>query len=310
MASGPLPAWAAACFFVSGAAGLIYEVAWSKQLAYLLGNSLHAAATVVAAFLAGLALGARFLGVPLARRANGARIYALLEVGIALLGLLSLPVLRGLDPLVGSLYRSLGGETGAFGFARVLLLSALLLPPATLMGSTLPVLVATFERSLVGPALARLYAVNTFGAVAGSVIAGFALLPGVGLLAATWIAAALNAVAAALAWTSSRRSRPAQVATAKAPAPRSATGPEPLGRGERIAVALLFGLSGFGALAFQIAWMRLFGLVFGSSVYSFSAVLGVYLLGLAAGSAAIGRALRRGGSLLGFGALQLALATT
>src|SRR5436190_506623 len=112
MASGPLPAWAAACFFVSGAAGLIYEVAWSKQLAYLLGNSLHAAATVVAAFLAGLALGARFLGVPLARRADGARIYALLELGIGLLGLLSLPVLRGLDPLVGSLYRSLGRGAG------------------------------------------------------------------------------------------------------------------------------------------------------------------------------------------------------
>ena len=64
----PLPAWGALCFFTSGAAGLLYEVVWSKQLSYLLGNSTHAVATVVAAFLGGLALGARFLGTPLADR--------------------------------------------------------------------------------------------------------------------------------------------------------------------------------------------------------------------------------------------------
>src|SRR5258706_2238054 len=190
--TSPLPLWAATCFFASGAAGLLYEVVWSKQLAYLLGSSLHAVAAVVAAFLGGLALGARLLGVPLARRANGARTYALLELGVALLGLSLLPLLRASDPLVGQLYRALGGESMGFAVARLGLLVAFLLPPAALMGATLPVLVAHVERDLVGAGLARLYAVNTFGAVAGSIAAGFVLLPGIGLSATTVIAAALN----------------------------------------------------------------------------------------------------------------------
>src|SRR5262245_36650064 len=155
-AAAPLPLWGALCFFISGAAGLLYEVVWSKQLAYVLGSSIHAVATVVAAFLGGLALGARFLGAPLARRGNGGRVYALLELGVGILGVILLPVLRGLEPLVGQLYRSLGGEGIGFGAARFALLFTLLLPPTALMGATLPVLVARFEHDWVGPALARL----------------------------------------------------------------------------------------------------------------------------------------------------------
>jgi spermidine synthase len=303
--TSPLPLWAAVCFFVSGAAGLLYEVVWSKQLAYLLGSSLHAVAAVVAAFLGGLALGARFLGVPLARRANGARTYALLELGVGLLGLALLPLLRASDPLVGQLYRALGGESAGFAVARLGLLVAFLLPPAALMGATLPVLVAHVERDLVGAGLARLYAVNTFGAVVGSFAAGFVLLPGLGLSATTWIAAALNASVAAIAWSAGGRTAPEPAPAADAAVPAA-----PLGAGMRRVVAVLFALSGFGALAFQLAWVRLFGLVFGSSVYSFSAVLGLYLLGIALGSALVGPRLARVGTLAGFGALQLLLAAT
>ena len=302
-----LPAWAALCFFASGAAALLYEVAWSKQLSYVLGNSLHAVATVVAAFLAGLAIGARLLGVPLAARGNGVRTYAWLEMGVGLLGLVWLPILRGIDPVVGALYRALGGEGSAFAVARFLLLFALLVPPAALMGATLPVLVARFEKAWVGPVLARLYAVNTFGAVAGSVAAGFVLMPGIGLMRTTWVAAALNAGVSALAWTMSARGEAR--ASADASVPRAAAAQPPPGpRWITPIFALLFALSGLSALAFQIAWVRLFGLVFGSSVYSFSAVLGVYLLGLALGSAAAGLALGRGTSFAAFGRLQLGLA--
>jgi spermidine synthase len=308
-----LPAWAQLCFLISGAAGLLYEVAWSKQLSYLLGNSLQAVATVVAAFLCGLALGARFLGTPLSRKNDGARWYAKLEVGVAILGLVSLPVLRGLDPLVGQLYRSLGGETGAFALARVVLLFLLLLPPAAMMGATLPVLVGHFESHRVGPGLARLYAINTLGAVIGSASAGFLFLPTLGLLATTAVAAALNLAAALLAW---RAGVPGRAAAAEAtlaaanvaPASgRSATEAALTGRRWPV-FAVLFALSGFAALVFQIAWVRLFSLVFGSSVYSFSAVLGIYLLGLALGSALVARFMRSGVSLTGFGALQLGLA--
>ena len=298
-----LPAWAALCFFASGAAGLLYEIAWSKQLAYVLGSSLHAVATVTAAFLCGLALGARVLGVPIARRGNGARTYALLEVGVALLGVGLLPLLRGVEPLVGQLYRQFGGESAGFAVARFVLLFGLLIPPAGLMGATLPVLVEHFERDIVGPALARLYALNTFGAVAGSALGGFALMPGIGLAGTTLVAGAINVTVAAIAWAAggSARSRAASGAAASVAA-------VPPARGDALALAGLFALSGFAAMVVQIAWVRLYGLVFGSSVYSFAGVLGVYLFGLALGSAAIAFALRRGARVALFAKLQLAIA--
>ncbi len=301
-----LPLWAALCFFASGAAGLLYEIAWSKQLAYVLGSSLHAVAAVVASFLGGLALGARVLGVPLARRGDGARTYALLELGVGVLGVLLLPLLRASDPLVGQLYRSLGGETPAFAAARLAMLIVFLIPPAALMGATLPVLVAHVERDVVGAGLARLYALNTFGAVAGSLAAGFVLMPGLGLTGTTLVAAALNVVVAIVAWRSGRASAGTPAEAASEAADSTAT----LDVGSRRVMAWAFALSGFGALAFQMAWVRLFGLVFGSSVYSFAAVLGIYLLGIALGSALVSPRLPRVATLAGFGALQLLLAAT
>jgi spermidine synthase len=311
--SGSLPAWAALCFLASGTAGLLYEVVWAKQLAYLMGSSLHAVAAVVASFLGGLALGARCLGVPLARHGNGARMYAFLELGVAVIGLLLLPALRAIDPLVGQLYRALGGETPAFGMARLGLVLVALLPPAALMGATLPVLVAHVERDLVGAGLARLYALNTLGAVAGSLAAGFVLLPGLGLAGTTFVAAAVNLAVAAVAWTAGGGAKVIARAAAGEPEAKGGGAPEAaspalLPAGARRVVAVLFALSGFAALAFQIAWVRLFGLVFGSSVYSFSAVLGVYLLGIALGSALAAPRLPAMATLAGFGALQLTLA--
>jgi spermidine synthase len=277
MKRSPLPLWAGACFFGSGAAGLLYEVVWSKQLSYLLGNSLHAIAAVVAAFLGGLALGARLLGVPLARRGGRVGTYAKLELAVGVLGLLLLPALRAVEPLVGVLYRALGGEGMAFAVARLTLLLVLLVPPAALMGATLPVLVAAFGRSRMGPVLSRLYALNTLGAVVGSALAGFVLLPEVGLGWTTVVAAALNVAVAAVAWRARHGVIPGDASATPAVVLLDA-------RRQRI-FAVLFALSGLAALALQIAWVRLFGLVMGSSVYSFSAVLGVYLLGIAIGSA-------------------------
>jgi spermidine synthase len=279
----------------------------------MLGSSLHAVATVVAAFLGGLALGARFLGTPLARRGDGARVYALLELCVGLIGVISLPVLRSLDPIVGALYRGLGGEGLPFALARFAFLFVLLVPPAALMGATLPVLVAHFERGRIGPGLARLYALNTLGAVAGSIAGGFLLMPRLGLLATTWAAAAVNAAVAWIAWRSAGPR--SVVAIVRDPGPEALLaggvhgGVEGALTGSRRAVfAIGFALSGFAALAFQIAWVRLFGLVFGSSVYSFAAVLGVYLTGLALGSVAIGGLMRRGVTVVHFARLQLILA--
>jgi len=278
-----VPAWAALCFVLSGAAGLLYEVVWSKQIAYLLGNSLHSVAVVVAAFLGGLALGARFLGGPLSQTGDPGRRYAVLELSVAGSGLLILPLLRALDPAIGQLYRSLGGESVAFAIARVVLVFVLLVPPAALMGATLPVLVARCERGALGAGLAWLYALNTLGAVAGSLLGGFLLLPEWGLARSTFAAAALNLVAAAVAWLANPRADRAPRPDVASSSPSAPLLPE---RARQI-LGAVFALSGFAALVLQLAWVRLFGLVLGSSVYSFSAVLGVYLAGIALGSALV-----------------------
>jgi len=302
-----LPAWAALCFLVSGAAGLVYEIVWSKEFTHVLGNSLHAISTVVAAFLCGLALGAWRLGPWLSKPGRGPRTYAHLELGIAAIGVLSVPALRGMSPVFGAMHAALGGSP-AFGAATFAFVFLLLLPPTLLMGATLPVLVDHFEHDLVGPALARLYAVNTAGAVAGSWLGGFVLVPGAGLLAASLGAAALNVAAALVALRYASPRREAEAAPA-APAAAEASGPiAPLAPAARRIVGLGLALSGFAALAFQIAWVRLFGLVLGSSVYSFAGVLGVYLAGLAAGAALAGRWIARARSLAVLAALQAALA--
>ena len=302
-----LPPWAVLCFLASGAAGLLYEVVWGKQLAYVLGGSLPAVATVVAAFLGGLALGARLLGSRLTLRPGLTRSYALLEVGVALLGLVLLPLLRSLDGPVGVLYRTFGGESVMFAVARVVLLLVLLVPPAALMGATLPVLVARCERGVLGAGLAWLYAINTLGAVLGSVLGGFLFLPKLGLTATTFVAAALNLLAAGLAWVSAGGERDsARPQSSADDAATALLAPVP-----RRVLAALFALSGFTALLLQLAWVRLFGLVLGSSVYSFSAVLGVYLLGLALGSALVAPLLsRREVAPWWFALLQLGVACT
>jgi len=283
-----IPAWAAICFVASGAAGLLYEVVWARELAYLLGSSLHSVAVVVAAFLGGLALGAHLLGGRLSRSGDPGRRYALLELAVGAGGLLVLPLLRALDPVVGVLYRALGGEGAAFAAARVVLSFAVLVPPAALMGATLPVLVARIERGRLGAGLAGLYALNTAGAVAGSLLGGFLLLPALGLLGTTFVAAALNLGAGLLAW---HAGRPQEAAAATVEA--AADGSDPLPPRARTVLGLVFALSGFAALVLQIAWVRLYGLVLGSTVYAFSAVLGVYLAGIAAGSAVAGPFLPR-----------------
>jgi spermidine synthase len=242
------------------------------------------------------------LGTPLARRPHLTRSYAALELEVALLGVAMLPLLRSLDEPVGQLYRAFGGEGWRFACARV----ALLVPPAALMGATLPVLVARCERGALGAGLAGLYAINTLGAVLGSVLGGFLLMPALGLLATTFVAAALNLVAASLAWINSAGERSAPSLEVEEPdAPVAPI----LTRGPRAGFAALFALSGFTALLLQLAWVRLFGLVLGSSVYSFSAVLGIYLLGLGLGNAAIAPLLaRRAVAPWWFALIQLGIA--
>ena len=275
---------------LSGAAALIYETAWTRQLGLLMGHTAAATSSVLAAFMLGLAAGAAVGGRVAARVTPAAalRTYAGLEIVIGVLALL-LPVeLAGLRPLLAWAYGD--GVGAAFGVVRFILALTVVTLPAAAMGATLPLVV----RWAVGPAAAaarttaRLYAWNAFGATAGAIAAGFILLPALGLRSTTLIAAALNVIAAAMAW----RISGAHAAAVGGPA--SSAGGQVLRTRARAVAASALAISGATSLILQVVWTRLLALVVGPTTYAFSAMVATFIVGIALGSLAGGWLGRRG----------------
>jgi spermidine synthase len=279
----------------SGIAALIYEVAWTRLAVLQIGHSVAATSTVVSAFMGGLAVGSG-LGGRLARRlppTAALRIYALLEVAIAAFALLLPFALRSLQPLLIALYRD-GESTVVFPLFRVAAGVFLLSIPAAAMGATFPIASRWFIRDVKGAArgAGALYSANTVGAACGALVAGFVLLPALGLRSTVWTAVALNLVAASVAWLIAARrpnDTPESAAAApagKRPSARSRPGKTATTEPASLSIAAFaFGLSGFAALALQMVWTRLLASIVGPTTYAFSVVVAVFIGGLAAGSA-------------------------
>ena len=197
------------CFLLSGFAALLYETAWTREFAFVFGTSEVAIATVLAAYMAGLALGAAAAGRLAPRVRRPVLVYGLLEGGIAVVAL-AVPLL--IRATLGVSVALFGGapepqDEGAFGAGAFYTLCAFatLLLPTAFMGATLPLLAryAVRDESEIGSRIGLLYAVNTAGAVLGAVGAGFFLLPGLGLRATVHVGVAVNvAVFALAAWLS------------------------------------------------------------------------------------------------------------
>jgi spermidine synthase len=279
-------------FFASGFCGLVYEVVWIRAAGTALGNTTHATGTVVAVYMAGLALGARLGG----RRADRlsprrcAALYGALELGAAAAAVAVPFLLRGSEPLAGWGYRRLGEDHPAFLLLRAGLVAAALLPPTLLMGATLPALARFLAAGAPDPAreTGRAYAVNTLGGAAGTLAAGFALIPAFGLWATTLGVAALNAAVGAAALALARAPRGEEGTAAETAAPPGPAAPPP-----PLAPRLLVALGGAAALVYEIAWTRALVLSLGSTVYAFTLILAAFILGLAGGSALAARLLPR-----------------
>jgi len=293
-----------AVFLLSGASGLIYQVVWSRALTLIFGSTSQGVATVLAAFMGGLALGSWLASRWGDRTAFPLKIYGLLEGGIAVLSLFVLMLLPALDAVYKAIYPIAHLSLTGLTFVRFLLACVFLLPTTTLMGATLPVLSAYFEKRgrVEGQGASILYAVNTAGAVAGTAAAGFWLLPGLGMRGTTLLAAGLNLLAALSALALSRLAEEREGVYIRIPfADRAArreaavaeSGGEGLGARQRAAVAAAICLSGAGALVLEVSWTRTLSLVLGSSTYAFTVMLTTFLVGLAAGSAVASRLLGR-----------------
>lgn len=283
-------------FVGSGCAALIYEVVWFQLLELVIGSSAVSMAVLLATFMGGLCLGS--LGLPrlVSPRHHPLRTYALLELGIGVIGLAVLFVV----PLLGGLYSGWAGVGTWSVVLRGLVAGLCLLPPTFLMGATLPALARWVETTPQGVAwLGFFYAGNTVGAVVGSVLAGFYLLRLHDMPTSTYLAVAINLVVAALAWLMASATplnivEPTAVAPARAPGERD--------------IYIAIGLSGMTALAAEVVWTRLLSLLFGGTTYTFSLILAAFLAGLGIGSsggAALARTLRR--PRLAFGVCQALL---
>lgn len=277
-------------FFLSGFAGLVYEVLWLRDLSLLFGSATHSTATTLAIFFLGLSAGSAVWGRRAGRVANPMREYALLEVGIALSACAYFLLIPVYHALYAHVYEPLHGTPMLLSMAKALLATGVLFPAAFFMGGTLPLVGQHLIRrpSELGARGALLYAVNTIGGACGALAAGFYLPVWLGFRASYAVTIVLNVLLAAAAWWLSREEMPAAV-QAQARAPRREREARTSGAlPPRVLAGLAF-VSGFTALGLEVLWTRMFAQVLHNSVYSFAAILVVFLvsLGIGAGLASL-----------------------
>ena len=268
-------------FVASGCAALIYEIVWFQLLQLVIGSSAVSLAVLLGTFTGGMCIGSFLLPRYIRAREHPLRVYAFLELGIGVMGLV---ILFGM-PLLATIYTAWGGS-GVFGLVfRGIAASICLLPPTIMMGATLPAMSRWVETSPQGVAwLGYFYGGNTGGAVIGSLLAGFYLLRVHDMAVATYAAVALNLLVSALALLVAKSS-PYEAAAAEKTTTKAADG--------AWAVYVAIAISGATALASQVIWTRTLSLLFGATVYTFSLILAVFLFGIGIGSS-LGSVLARG----------------
>jgi spermidine synthase len=275
-------------FVGSGCAALIYEVVWFQLLQLVIGSSAVSMGVLLGTFMGGMCLGSFLLPRYVRRGLHPLRVYAYLELGIGLLGLLILFAM----PLLNTIYAAVSPGSGVVGIGlRGLAAAICLLPPTLLMGATLPAISRWVESTPEGVSwLGFFYGGNIAGGVIGSLLAGFYLLRVYDLNVATFVAVAFNGTVALLALALAKSAPAVEELTTDRGVETPAT------RQGEWAIYVAIALSGLTALSCEVIWTRLLSLLFGGTVYTFSLILACFLFGLGIGSSvgsAIGRAASR-----------------
>ena len=242
-------------YFFSGATALVYQLVWSRMLMHVFGSTAMALGTVLAAFMAGMAIGSWMIGKAADKSKNCLRLYAYLEIGLALVALISHILLSRIGPVHLALHDTFGFSSAVFGVIRFLLVFSLVMGPTILMGATLPVLARLLanHRSKVGINLSTLYATNTFGAVCGVLITGFYLIGKFGVHVPVYMAVVVNILIACIAWLISLRIDDSQSVESTPLADTSQVSPQPAVDPVVFYVILVgLGISGFTSFAYEI----------------------------------------------------------
>ena len=300
-----------ALFVASGAAGLIYQVVWSRELVLVFGNTTQAVATIVTAFMAGLGFGSLVGGRLADTSARPLRLYGLVELAVGAMAALLPLAFHGLAEVYRGVWPSLVERPGELTGVRFALAVAAVAPATFLMGMTLPLLTRYLVRTLdeAGARLGELYAANTIGAMAGTLLGGFVLIELLGLRLTSYLAVLLNVAAGTGALLLSRRwetgpDASGAVAADRVRPPRPEV-PRDFRPRRRIVLAATF-VSGFVSLALEVLWTRMLAEGTGSSIYIFTTILAIFLLGIALGSFLYRRYSRPRGERLGTLGLCLA----
>ncbi len=270
-------------FFASGLTALIYEILWLKELRLLFGASSYAVATTLAAFFLGLGFGGEYWGKKTSAHTKPLLLYGLLELGVAFSALGYFLILDLYSAIYSPLFSEFGNNRTLFTLIKFSMALFLLFPPAFFMGGTLPTIsqYVVKNNSKLGQNVSLLYAVNTFGAVFGTCLAGFFLPKLLGFNNSYWLAISISMLIAIIAITISFRTKSSAKKTIKAQLKPIDT------RLQMIAF-----ISGFLTLALQVLWNRMFAQVLQNSVYTFALILVVFLFCLALGSLFANRLMR------------------
>ncbi|MGB2867501.1 MAG: fused MFS/spermidine synthase [Bacteroidota bacterium] len=302
MTNNRLHGLVALLFIVSGATGLVYQIVWFKYLSLFLGNTTYAQTIVVATFMGGLAIGAAFWGRKADVSTKLLSVYGWLELAVGLycffyptflqqVKLLFIRTVIGLD---------LSPDGSPVLWLKLLVSLLTLLFPTILMGGSLPILVRFLSRHVEesGKNVATLYFLNSFGAVVGSLLAGFFLIRLVGLRATIDGAAVLNVLIGLVALYLGR----VRIQNSGSEVPMLAETAEArifTRRQAQMAITVA-GISGFAAMIYEIAWVRLLIPVLGSSTYSFSLMVVGFISGITLGSYIVSSSITRIRNLFGF----------
>jgi spermidine synthase len=301
-------------FAASGCAALVYEIVWYQMLQLVIGSTAISLGVLLATFMGGLCLGSLTLPRYLKRRQyHPLRVYGAIEVGIGICAIL----VRIFMPLVDWVYVSAVGHGLPAILLRAIMCAIILLPPTFLMGASLPAVARWIQSTPRGVSwLGLLYGANTAGAVFGCLLAGFYLLRVFDMASATYFAAGLNALIGFISYSvakvtpdqTTEETSALQVnAVKQAPAEIELARPH---ASSNLNIYVTIALSGASALGAEVVWTRLLGLMLGATVYTFSIILAIFLVGLGIGSTVgsiVSRSVRARATL-GYSQLLLAAA--
>jgi len=280
------------CFFFSGMAGLVYEVLWVRLFDKVIGSAPFAIASVLTVFMAGLAGGSYFASKRVDRiekPGNLLILYGALECAIGLYALILPFFPSAIKPLYKLLYNQIFDHFLLYNLISFFICCILLILPVAFMGATLPILIRFYVRQIdhLGRRAGQLYGINTAGAAVGTILAGFFLIQQFGVWGTIVIVAGVNFTVGFISmclgrlnWEAISPTEKQRVAPSNEPGWRTRETPP---FGHQLAL-ILFAVSGFCAMGYQVIWSRLIGLLIAPTTYSFTLVVATFIIGLSLGN--------------------------